>query len=259
MGTNTFFIGCDICEKWYHGKCVRINEEFAKFVDKYFCFRCMNNKTPAQGKCILKNHLMGNNEIYINPLDLNDPNMYYGYNPNKDAITSRQKKLESNKLKKRAEIIENLSKKLQININEQEDLRNELDELNLQIKRSNEELNKELNDELREENKAKNVDEKNDKQKDIKLSNVTKKRKTRSTSKLIETAKTSYKRDKKDKTNKKDLLNKLDKKDFVDNLDKKVNLDKKNKEPKNERNKEQNNEKDEKWTKNDLLNKKQIL
>ncbi|MES1921568.1 hypothetical protein MHBO_003101 [Bonamia ostreae] len=51
---NVFYIGCDICEKWYHGKCVRINEDFSKFIDKYFCFRCINNKTPTQGKCILK-------------------------------------------------------------------------------------------------------------------------------------------------------------------------------------------------------------
>ncbi|QQP41845.1 PHD finger and CXXC domaincontaining protein CG17446like [Caligus rogercresseyi] len=33
-------IGCDKCEEWYHGTCVKITESGSKSIAKYFCPPC---------------------------------------------------------------------------------------------------------------------------------------------------------------------------------------------------------------------------
>jgi len=35
-----FMIGCDNCDEWYHGECVRINEARSKQILKYICEKC---------------------------------------------------------------------------------------------------------------------------------------------------------------------------------------------------------------------------
>ncbi|XP_064622398.1 nucleosome-remodeling factor subunit BPTF-like isoform X2 [Lineus longissimus] len=35
-----FYIGCDLCSNWFHGNCVEITEEQAKFMDSYICDDC---------------------------------------------------------------------------------------------------------------------------------------------------------------------------------------------------------------------------
>ncbi|URE39779.1 hypothetical protein MUK42_15459 [Musa troglodytarum] len=39
-----FWICCDACEKWYHGKCVRVTPAKAKHIKKYCCPRCSHSK-----------------------------------------------------------------------------------------------------------------------------------------------------------------------------------------------------------------------
>jgi hypothetical protein len=39
-----FWIGCDLCEKWYHGKCVKITAAKAEHIEQYKCPACMSNK-----------------------------------------------------------------------------------------------------------------------------------------------------------------------------------------------------------------------
>ncbi|WCJ19888.1 PHD finger protein ALFIN-LIKE 2 [Euphorbia peplus] len=39
-----FWIGCDICERWYHGKCVKITPAKAEMITKYKCPSCTTKK-----------------------------------------------------------------------------------------------------------------------------------------------------------------------------------------------------------------------
>ncbi|KAL3638062.1 phytoene dehydrogenase AL-1 [Castilleja foliolosa] len=38
---DEFWIGCDICERWYHGKCVKITPAKAENIKQYKCPSCM--------------------------------------------------------------------------------------------------------------------------------------------------------------------------------------------------------------------------
>ncbi|GAU27445.1 hypothetical protein TSUD_161310 [Trifolium subterraneum] len=37
---DEFWIGCDICERWYHGKCVKITPAKAESIKQYKCPQC---------------------------------------------------------------------------------------------------------------------------------------------------------------------------------------------------------------------------
>ncbi|KAL3824482.1 hypothetical protein ACJIZ3_020511 [Penstemon smallii] len=41
---DEFWICCDICEKWFHGKCVKITPARAEHIKQYKCPSCSNNK-----------------------------------------------------------------------------------------------------------------------------------------------------------------------------------------------------------------------
>lgn len=41
---DEFWIGCDICERWYHGKCVRITPAKAQNIKEYKCPSCSNKR-----------------------------------------------------------------------------------------------------------------------------------------------------------------------------------------------------------------------
>ncbi|KAJ0972195.1 hypothetical protein J5N97_020154 [Dioscorea zingiberensis] len=41
---DEFWICCDICEKWFHGKCVKITPARAEHIKQYKCPACSNNK-----------------------------------------------------------------------------------------------------------------------------------------------------------------------------------------------------------------------
>ncbi|XP_047333593.1 PHD finger protein ALFIN-LIKE 4-like isoform X2 [Impatiens glandulifera] len=42
--SDEFWICCDICEKWFHGKCVKITPARAEHIKHYKCPSCTNNK-----------------------------------------------------------------------------------------------------------------------------------------------------------------------------------------------------------------------
>ncbi|RYQ88916.1 hypothetical protein Ahy_B09g095825 isoform I [Arachis hypogaea] len=44
-GTDEFWICCDICEKWFHGKCVKITPARAEHIKQYKCPSCSNKRT----------------------------------------------------------------------------------------------------------------------------------------------------------------------------------------------------------------------
>ena len=35
-----FYIGCDVCQDWFHGTCVGITQAEADFIENYVCPRC---------------------------------------------------------------------------------------------------------------------------------------------------------------------------------------------------------------------------
>ncbi|XP_027340121.1 PHD finger protein ALFIN-LIKE 3-like isoform X1 [Abrus precatorius] len=43
-GTDEFWICCDICEKWFHGKCVKITPARAEHIKQYKCPTCSNKR-----------------------------------------------------------------------------------------------------------------------------------------------------------------------------------------------------------------------
>ncbi|OIW11193.1 hypothetical protein TanjilG_28284 [Lupinus angustifolius] len=43
-GTDEFWICCDICEKWFHGKCVKITPAKAYHIKQYKCPSCSNKR-----------------------------------------------------------------------------------------------------------------------------------------------------------------------------------------------------------------------
>ncbi|XP_076884992.1 PHD finger protein ALFIN-LIKE 4-like [Bidens hawaiensis] len=42
--SNEFWICCDICEKWFHGKCVKITPARAEHIKQYMCPACSNKR-----------------------------------------------------------------------------------------------------------------------------------------------------------------------------------------------------------------------
>ncbi|KAK7294402.1 hypothetical protein RJT34_17291 [Clitoria ternatea] len=43
-GNDEFWICCDICEKWFHGKCVKITPARAEHIKQYKCPSCSNKR-----------------------------------------------------------------------------------------------------------------------------------------------------------------------------------------------------------------------
>jgi hypothetical protein len=43
-GTDEFWICCDACEKWFHGKCVKITPAKAEHIKHYKCPTCSNKR-----------------------------------------------------------------------------------------------------------------------------------------------------------------------------------------------------------------------
>ncbi|XP_050212208.1 PHD finger protein ALFIN-LIKE 2-like [Mercurialis annua] len=41
---DEFWIGCDVCERWYHGKCVKITPAKAEMIKQYKCPLCSTKK-----------------------------------------------------------------------------------------------------------------------------------------------------------------------------------------------------------------------
>lgn len=44
MGSCRFYIGCDRCQNWYHGRCVGILQSEADLIDEYVCPQCQSTE-----------------------------------------------------------------------------------------------------------------------------------------------------------------------------------------------------------------------
>lgn len=45
--SDEFWICCDVCEKWFHGKCVKITPARAEHIKQYKCPSCSNKRARA--------------------------------------------------------------------------------------------------------------------------------------------------------------------------------------------------------------------
>ena len=41
-------IGCDHCEEWYHGDCVKVTEREAKYIKRYYCKMCRQKNSKLE-------------------------------------------------------------------------------------------------------------------------------------------------------------------------------------------------------------------
>lgn len=44
FGSYRFYIGCDRCQNWYHGRCVGILQSEAELIDEYVCPQCQSTE-----------------------------------------------------------------------------------------------------------------------------------------------------------------------------------------------------------------------
>jgi len=49
-----FYVGCDVCNNWFHGSCVGITETMAKTMTEYQCDECRNARDNSEIYCICK-------------------------------------------------------------------------------------------------------------------------------------------------------------------------------------------------------------
>lgn len=61
-----FYIGCDLCSNWFHGTCVNITEEQARFIDSYICEDCRKQQenTSEELYCLCRTPY-DENQFYI--------------------------------------------------------------------------------------------------------------------------------------------------------------------------------------------------
>lgn len=43
-----FYVGCDVCNDWFHGDCVGITESMSKGMTEYVCNACQTAKSDQQ-------------------------------------------------------------------------------------------------------------------------------------------------------------------------------------------------------------------
>ena len=65
---NLFWVGCDICEGWFHGRCVGVRSEIAQLIDEYVCPSCEQKTGEGIKWKVEKAHLVP--EDFVNGIAL---------------------------------------------------------------------------------------------------------------------------------------------------------------------------------------------
>jgi nucleosome-remodeling factor subunit BPTF len=51
---SRFYIGCDVCNNWFHGSCIGITEAASKSMSEYVCAECKKASENQEIYCLCK-------------------------------------------------------------------------------------------------------------------------------------------------------------------------------------------------------------
>uniref|UniRef100_A0A672LXX9 Bromodomain PHD finger transcription factor n=1 Tax=Sinocyclocheilus grahami TaxID=75366 RepID=A0A672LXX9_SINGR len=120
---SKFYIGCDRCQNWYHGRCVGILQSEATHIDEYVCPQCQSTEdamtvlTPLTDKDYeglkrilrsLQSHKMA--WPFLEPVDANDAPDYYGIIKEPMDLSTMEERLQNRFYSKLTEFVADMTK-----------------------------------------------------------------------------------------------------------------------------------------------------
>uniref|UniRef100_A0A673MFP1 Nucleosome-remodeling factor subunit BPTF-like n=1 Tax=Sinocyclocheilus rhinocerous TaxID=307959 RepID=A0A673MFP1_9TELE len=120
---SQFYIGCDRCQNWYHGRCVGILQSEATHIDEYVCPQCQSTEdamtvlTPLTDKDYeglkrilrsLQSHKMA--WPFLEPVDPNDAPDYYGIIKEPMDLSTMEERLQNRFYSKLTEFVADMTK-----------------------------------------------------------------------------------------------------------------------------------------------------
>lgn len=51
---NRFYVGCDLCNNWFHGECVDITEDGSKNLTEFVCSECKHARDTQELYCLCR-------------------------------------------------------------------------------------------------------------------------------------------------------------------------------------------------------------
>uniref|UniRef100_A0A2K6FEZ3 Bromo domain-containing protein n=1 Tax=Propithecus coquereli TaxID=379532 RepID=A0A2K6FEZ3_PROCO len=118
-----FYIGCDRCQNWYHGRCVGILQSEAELIDEYVCPQCQSTEdamtvlTPLTEKDYeglkrvlrsLQAHKMA--WPFLEPVDPNDAPDYYGVIKEPMDLATMEERVQRRYYEKLTEFVADMTK-----------------------------------------------------------------------------------------------------------------------------------------------------
>lgn len=49
-----FYVGCDLCNNWFHGDCVGISEDESNTIDEFICKDCKHARESQELYCLCR-------------------------------------------------------------------------------------------------------------------------------------------------------------------------------------------------------------
>uniref|UniRef100_A0A673CHH4 Uncharacterized protein n=1 Tax=Sphaeramia orbicularis TaxID=375764 RepID=A0A673CHH4_9TELE len=120
---SQFYIGCDRCQNWYHGRCVGILQSEANHIDEYVCPQCQSTEdamtvfTPLTDKDYeglrrilrsLQAHKMA--WPFLEPVDTNDAPDYYRVIKEPMDLSTMEERLQKREYIKLTEFVADMTK-----------------------------------------------------------------------------------------------------------------------------------------------------
>ncbi|XP_028674723.1 nucleosome-remodeling factor subunit BPTF isoform X3 [Erpetoichthys calabaricus] len=120
---SQFYIGCDRCQNWYHGRCVGILQSEATLIDEYVCPQCQSTEdamtvlTPLTDKDYeglrrvlrsLQAHKMA--WPFLEPVDPNDAPDYYGVIKEPMDLATMEERVQKRFYSKLTEFVADMTK-----------------------------------------------------------------------------------------------------------------------------------------------------
>lgn len=120
---SQFYIGCDRCQNWFHGRCVGILQSEAELIDEYVCPQCQSTEdamtvlTPLTEKDYeglkrvlrsLQAHKMA--WPFLEPVDPNDAPDYYGVIKEPMDLATMEERIQKRYYEKLTEFVADMTK-----------------------------------------------------------------------------------------------------------------------------------------------------